>query len=101
MVDKLFITLNYPAVGFVDIVLLEDVCRDKTNDETNQRKRHSETTQLTKIESDVASLLQMYVTTSSVLAVAIRRRRLGQVLVIFLNAGHFTRTYLLGEIRIE
>ena len=80
-------------MSFVDVILLEDIGRNKTDDETNQGKRYSESAQLTKIESDVASLLLMYVAVCSVMTVAIRRWGIGQILMILFYVGHLSLIY--------
>ncbi len=81
----------------MDVILLEDIGGDKTDDKTNKRKRYSESAQLTKIESDVASLLLIYVTVCSVLTVAIvaaiRRGGIDQILMILFYAGHLSLIY--------
>ena len=48
---------THPAMGFVNIILLEDVGRYETNDKTDEWKRNCETTKLTKVEFDITTLL--------------------------------------------
>lgn len=44
-------------MGFVNIILLEDVCCDKANNKPEEWKRNSEAAELTEVEANIAPVL--------------------------------------------